>query len=236
MTSHDNSQHPLSSFFPSLQSKNGHGPVQSLETRKSVIVSLVDGVIKVIHLLHSTTKHPLIVSSQRSSHHLYHCLFLAPLLSLLTSYCAFLVFVCEPTNVFVDVRRCVHGSLNWATASTITPEISLLPRYSRATRFMPSLPSTSPPRYVATPHSLIPHSFDDNDNTSFHITPSLHQLSLSTLTLHLNTNTPSFFSQHQRNWLYAGTSTGSVRIYPWPPVDVEEVLGIKGMTGTTTTA
>jgi len=31
-----------------------------------------------------------------------------------------------------------------------------------------------------------------------------------------------------RNWLYAGTSTGALRIYPWPPVDVEELLGIKG--------
>ena len=30
-----------------LKAKTGHGPVQSLETRKSVIVSLVDGVIKV---------------------------------------------------------------------------------------------------------------------------------------------------------------------------------------------
>jgi len=33
-----------------------------------------------------------------------------------------------------------------------------------------------------------------------------------------------------RNWLYAGTSTGALRIYPWPPVDVEELLGIKGAT------
>ena len=32
-----------------LKTKNNLGPVQSLETRKSVIVSLVDGVIKVSH-------------------------------------------------------------------------------------------------------------------------------------------------------------------------------------------